>query len=201
MSQTVKISLAILVFLAGMSFAFFYRRSDTDRLSFETNSSGSLVLRGPRWDFPKRPHSEPRKILRSTAKKPSKSSVGSKSAVLLPMDTGQPPPMIAKVFPVEKRREDLSWEAAGIDGESDVTSGQIKHKIVDGDTLEKLARLYLGDPSLGIEIYEANQGVLKSPYVLPIGVVLLIPQPGSWVGNSEGLLPDKPLVPVDSALE
>lgn len=49
------------------------------------------------------------------------------------------------------------------------------HKIVDGDTLEALAQLYLGDSSRSMEIYWANQDLLPGPEVLPIGVELEIP--------------------------
>jgi hypothetical protein len=49
------------------------------------------------------------------------------------------------------------------------------HTIIDGDSLEKLAARFLGDPRLGDEIYELNRDVLKSPDLLPIGVDLRLP--------------------------
>ena len=49
------------------------------------------------------------------------------------------------------------------------------HKIVDGDTLFLLAKRYLGRRDRHRELFEANRDVLKTPDVLPIGVVLKIP--------------------------
>ena len=57
------------------------------------------------------------------------------------------------------------------------TSGQIyerQHRIIDGDTLEKLATRYLGDPHRWREIFKANRDQLRHPELLPIGVTLKI---------------------------
>ncbi len=61
------------------------------------------------------------------------------------------------------------------------------HIIADGDSLEKLAGLYLHDPQRGKEIYELNRGVLSDPNLLPIGAELKIPDrasPTSWARQS-----------------
>jgi nucleoid-associated protein YgaU len=49
------------------------------------------------------------------------------------------------------------------------------HIIIDGDSLERLANRYLGDPRRGGEIYELNRKLLSSPDLLPIGAELTIP--------------------------
>ena len=49
------------------------------------------------------------------------------------------------------------------------------HRINDGDTLETLARRYLGDATRWGEIYEANRSLLGDPFQLPIGASLTIP--------------------------
>jgi nucleoid-associated protein YgaU len=49
------------------------------------------------------------------------------------------------------------------------------HTIIDGDSLDKLAARFLGDPRLGDEIYQLNRDVLKSPELLPIGVDIELP--------------------------
>lgn len=49
------------------------------------------------------------------------------------------------------------------------------HKIVDGDTLSRLAQRYLGSADRYQQIYEANRDVLRSPDLLPIGKVLRLP--------------------------
>lgn len=49
------------------------------------------------------------------------------------------------------------------------------HRIVDGDTLPKLAKRYWNDESLAGELFTANQAVLDAPDPLPLGVVMRIP--------------------------
>ncbi len=49
------------------------------------------------------------------------------------------------------------------------------HTVVDGDTLPLIAEQYYGDTALAEKIYQANQGVLPSPQILPIGAELVLP--------------------------
>jgi hypothetical protein len=49
------------------------------------------------------------------------------------------------------------------------------HIVADGDSLERLASLYLSDPQRSREIYELNRQVLSAPDLLPIGAELKIP--------------------------
>ena len=53
------------------------------------------------------------------------------------------------------------------------------HRVVDGDTLSRLALRYLGDADRFAEIFEANRELLPEPDVLPIGVQLTIPPENS----------------------
>jgi LysM repeat protein len=53
------------------------------------------------------------------------------------------------------------------------------HVVADGDSLEKIAALYLSDPQRGKEIYELNRDVLSDPNLLPIGAELKIPDRAS----------------------
>ncbi len=50
-----------------------------------------------------------------------------------------------------------------------------KHRIVEGDTLTRLAQRYLGEASRAGEIHVANLDCLASPEIMPLGVTLLIP--------------------------
>ena len=53
---------------------------------------------------------------------------------------------------------------------------EIAHRVVDGDTLSKLADRYLGDAALADRIRQANTDRLpENPNWLPIGVALRIP--------------------------
>lgn len=68
------------------------------------------------------------------------------------------------------------------------------HKVSDGDTLSSLALRYLGRSDRYHELYLANQHVLSSPDVLPIGSVLTIPPPESQAAPlSPGPMVDIPV--------
>jgi hypothetical protein len=74
-----------------------------------------------------------------------------------------------------------------------------RHRIVDNDTLPKLAQTYFGDRSRYLDIYRANPDVLSDPRLLPIGVEIMIPgrQTRKAVGQKSGA-EDKHL-PADEA--
>ncbi|MEN0112149.1 MAG: LysM peptidoglycan-binding domain-containing protein, partial [Planctomycetota bacterium] len=52
----------------------------------------------------------------------------------------------------------------------------VRHVIADGDTLESIARRYLGDPARAGELFELNRDRLDDPQLLPIGMVVLAPR-------------------------
>lgn len=49
------------------------------------------------------------------------------------------------------------------------------HRVVDGDTLERIAERYWGDASQADALFFANRSVLSTPDPLPLGVELTIP--------------------------
>jgi nucleoid-associated protein YgaU len=49
------------------------------------------------------------------------------------------------------------------------------HDVQPGDTLSRIAQKYYGDPSLYIEIFEANKDILKDPNRIQVGQRLRIP--------------------------
>lgn len=49
------------------------------------------------------------------------------------------------------------------------------HTVVDGDTLDALARRYFGSAARADDIYRANREVLSDPHLLPIGAELKLP--------------------------
>jgi nucleoid-associated protein YgaU len=69
--------------------------------------------------------------------------------------------------------------------ESSREATAIRHEILDGDTLEKLAEKYLGDRRRALEIFRANRNVLNDPEVLPLGEVLIIDASERLTANSE----------------
>lgn len=52
---------------------------------------------------------------------------------------------------------------------------EVIHTVQDGDTLEILAKRYLGNESRAIEIYDMNRDKLTNPHQLPIDVELRVP--------------------------
>jgi nucleoid-associated protein YgaU len=50
-----------------------------------------------------------------------------------------------------------------------------RHRLTDGDSLDKLAERYLGSRDRAEEIYQANRDVLATPDVLPLGRIIRIP--------------------------
>ena len=53
---------------------------------------------------------------------------------------------------------------------------EIRHIVENSDTLEKLAKRYLGDESRALEIFDLNRDVLDNPHLLPINAQLRIPK-------------------------
>jgi len=54
----------------------------------------------------------------------------------------------------------------------------VRHRVIDGDTLENIAQRYLGDSGKANEILELNRDQIRDPAFLRLGVVLRIVQRG-----------------------
>ena len=52
---------------------------------------------------------------------------------------------------------------------------EVRHVVQNSDTLEKLAKRYLGDEGRALEIFDLNRDLLDNPHLLPIGAELQIP--------------------------
>jgi len=52
---------------------------------------------------------------------------------------------------------------------------EVRHVVQNTDTLEKLAKRYLGDEGRSLEIFDLNRDVLDNPHLLPIDAELRIP--------------------------
>jgi len=52
---------------------------------------------------------------------------------------------------------------------------EIRHVVQNNDTLDKLAKRYLGDEGRALEIFDRNRDLLDNPHLLPIGAELSIP--------------------------
>lgn len=51
------------------------------------------------------------------------------------------------------------------------------HVVHEGDSLERLAKRYLGDETRALEIFDLNRRLIENPHLLPIGAELRIPPP------------------------
>jgi nucleoid-associated protein YgaU len=49
------------------------------------------------------------------------------------------------------------------------------HVVHEGDSLDRLAKRYLGDESRALEIFDLNRELLDNPHVLRLGTELKIP--------------------------
>lgn len=79
-----------------------------------------------------------------------------------------------KISKVNAKDDDLS---SSID--LPITKGfetkQKTHKVIEGDTLFKIAKKYYGNGDLWQKIYEANKDKIKSPNIIQNGWILIIP--------------------------
>jgi nucleoid-associated protein YgaU len=83
----------------------------------------------------------------------------------------------------------------------DLNAPDKTHRIIDGDTLQKLSQRYLGRADRYLEIYAYNRDVLSDPDVLPIGAGIRIPSRVVIAPDANGLAgvappPVLPLVPL-----
>ncbi len=74
------------------------------------------------------------------------------------------------------------------------------HRVVDGDTLSRLAARYLGRGERYLEIFDLNRDVLIKPDLLPIGVTLRIP-PRYQPPRAGGAPELQPTIPESTAPE
>jgi nucleoid-associated protein YgaU len=92
------------------------------------------------------------------------------------------PQQASEVPTVEPPREPLSSE---LPSRSRPTTWR-RHRIKDGDTLAKLAQIYLGDATREEEIFAFNRDVLADPEILPIARWLRIPPEESFHESAVG---------------
>ena len=64
-----------------------------------------------------------------------------------------------------------------------LTPAEQIHVVHQGDSLDRLAKRYLGDEARALEIFDLNREVLENPHLLPIGAELRLPSVGSSVDD------------------
>jgi nucleoid-associated protein YgaU len=178
-----KIAFAVATLVTGMAAALAFRKTDAgDAVAAGSRRPETLVTRRltdapqPTTPFRLAPHVESGFHLPTAATgaglaeiaRTPKGYEGTTSpigALLQPLES-EPTP----IFPAAAMSDN---NAAGQPVETETANR--RHRIVDGDTLSKLAAEYLGSAERYLEIFEFNRDLLKSPDLLPVGKTLKIP--------------------------
>ncbi len=197
-----KVIAACLILLAGITVALLFRHGrprsgltsleGSQQLVLKRQAKATLPLGSPsrrQAEFPPGPDH------RAASGRPA----AARATVLRPSSPNAPPPALARRYPGPPDAILPPWgarielPAPGLDSADD--RPQV-HKIVDGDTLPRLAEEYLGSADRYLEIYEANREILQGPELLPIGVELRIPPRRPIPSASRQTLRKRPLVPI-----
>ncbi len=78
------------------------------------------------------------------------------------------------ILPTISSRGDA--DAKTVAGTRTVPGRSLKHTVKEGDSLFSLAQTYYKDSGRFVDIYQANQTMLRSPDRLEVGTVLNIPE-------------------------
>jgi len=180
-----KISICLIVLAAGLAAAMLFRRAQepqheirisqanarTERRADEAPDSPA-VQSTPVAPPKKRPPEDPAS---STATSPQTHAQTDRRLIVPSLasryDLARNVPQAPSLETEEKKQPD----AAGERDRSTAGKPLRRHRVVDGDTLVRLAKRYLGDGARYAEILEANRQVLSDPDLLPIGIELKIP--------------------------
>jgi nucleoid-associated protein YgaU len=77
---------------------------------------------------------------------------------------------------ISSRTDAASSPAQAVASTRTVPGRSLKHTVKEGDSLFSLAQSYYQDRGRFVDIYQANQSVLRSPDRLEAGTVLIIPE-------------------------
>jgi nucleoid-associated protein YgaU len=201
MEPGVKIAAASSVLLGGILVALLFRHHVPGAGPPAPEAADQLVLgqqpQPPEVGGPARELRHDRGGSPSPSTSAADGAAGRKATILKPMDSGEPPPALARDYPGADESGTSGW---GMTIDLPPTASRPyavrTHKIVDGDTLGALAERYLGSADRRLEIYEANRDVLPSPELLPIGAELKIPPLRRPAPPFFGLAPHRPVTPL-----
>ena len=209
-----KFAVVLSVLVTGASAAFFFRK-DASQADFRQEASADpfrqrierRVVADTAWT---------RSLVtaRSKTSRPQQALRVPTATVAVPQGpSGQSQPTFQKSFnPVGALLEPIEGVGSSDDYVDDRDSLELSgeqgtsigvplatHRIVDGDTLSKLAAEHLGRADRYLEIYELNRDVLANPDLLPIGALLKLP-PRERPAPADRL-PADPLQPTNSQHE
>jgi nucleoid-associated protein YgaU len=81
--------------------------------------------------------------------------------------SGAPKPPLGRELGAERQLIPVALQAAKPEARI--------HVVHQGDSLDRLAKRYLGDEARALEIFDLNRDVLENPHLLPIGAELRMP--------------------------
>lgn len=190
MQRGKKIAAALVMLGLGLGTAMLFRRAETpaasDASAQLTPQKEALVLRESPVEM--RPHSLSSGVIPLKPAKSAKPPRDLDAPIAVPPKISAPPELPA-VFDrslAASAAEDLRGVAAlaklealaSLSSSNTIPLGPAPlrtHRIVDGDTLGRLAERFLGDANRYEEIYALNESQLPDPNILPIGAELKIP--------------------------
>jgi len=174
---------AIVLMAAGLTAAMFFRRAPSEPPPIPQVERPPVLRQRSTPPAPQATVAQRPNRAASATKRPADSAQQCPATVVEPVDR-MPPPQLPATYPDFVRQEaggdDLGARSPlglGMMPSAPIgrTQRRIVHTIVDGDSLPALAERYLGSADRWPEIYRANEHLLSSPELLPIGVQLAIP--------------------------
>jgi nucleoid-associated protein YgaU len=183
MSRSRKLVVASLVATVGVGTSLFFRKSSGTPSPVAKWAAGNVTLRS--FDRASKQRSgeagpvEPTVAGASGGAPPSvpisPALADANHSTSVPRDTGVPPAVQPGVGAGPGALPPTPTPFLRPGGPAGFSAPPRTHRIVDGDTLDLLAKRYLGSSERSREILELNRDRLSSEDLLPIGAVLRIP--------------------------
>ena len=176
-SRTTKLIAAGLVLAAGVGLAWPFRRTEGLEPP-KPPAVAAPVPATPPINVAARPISPPASVAASFAADTNLPTQENSRSSARAVQLDEPPPVVAPVAvaPVESTIDAAPAEAPPESvAELNGPPAERIHIVHDGDSLERLAKRYLGDESRALEIFDLNRGTLENPHWLPIGAELRLP--------------------------
>lgn len=168
-SRKTKVIAAGLVLAAGVGLAWPFRRTEGLEPTGPPTTAAPIPAPPPT-SVAAGPISPPASIAASFAADVTPSSQASVGDPVRGAPPVEPPPVVA---PVAVAPMELAPAAAP--AEPAEAPAERIHIVHNGDSLERLAKRYLGDESRALEIFDLNRDTLENPHLLPIGAELRLP--------------------------
>jgi hypothetical protein len=197
-----KLAVAVSVLATGASAALFFRK-DASPFWFRQDAASNPFFEhierraGAEQTWTPGPAAGPA----ATPPRPADYVMPATAAIVQPGNTGGSQPLyrrstgagVSLLEPIEgvTPNDDTAGDTPrDLPAPAAASDASLTHRIVDGDTLSRLASQYLGGAEHYMELYAYNRDVLSNPDLLPIGKVIKIPPRAGGNGASLRRRPD-----------